>query len=81
MIPGYQNMEDNDTIEKYCYLNIPANCEKYGGLYKWDEMMKYETKIRHFMVCKWKRDRRVQLFSASGRLSIQQCCLRIQGHA
>jgi len=51
MIPGYQNMEDNDTIEKYCYLNIAANCEKYGGLYKWDEMMKYETRAGIQGIC------------------------------
>lgn len=51
MIPGYQNMEDNDTIEKYCYLNITANCEKYGGLYKWDEMMKYETQTGTQGIC------------------------------
>jgi uncharacterized protein (TIGR02145 family) len=43
MIPGYQGMEDNDTIEKYCYGNSPANCDNYGGLYIWDEMMQYNT--------------------------------------
>jgi uncharacterized protein (TIGR02145 family) len=43
MIPGYQDMEDNDTIEKYCYGNNPANCDNYGGLYKWNEMMQYTT--------------------------------------
>ena len=43
MIPGYQDMEDNDTIEKYCYGNNPANCDNYGGLYIWDEMMQYTT--------------------------------------
>jgi len=32
---------DNKTIEKYCYDNNPANCEIYGGLYQWDEAMKY----------------------------------------
>ncbi|MDO9256903.1 MAG: FISUMP domain-containing protein [Bacteroidales bacterium] len=32
---------DNNTIEKYCYDNNPANCEIYGGLYQWDEAMKY----------------------------------------
>ena len=43
MILGYQEMEDNDTIEKYCYGNNPANCDNYGGLYIWDEMMQYTT--------------------------------------
>ncbi len=32
---------DNDTIEKYCYNNDPANCEIYGGLYEWNEAIKY----------------------------------------
>lgn len=36
-------MEDNDTIEKYCYGNNLANCDNYGGLYKWNEMMQYTT--------------------------------------
>ena len=43
MIPGYQGMEDNDTIEKYCYGSNPANCDNYGGLYVWNEMMQYTT--------------------------------------
>ena len=34
---------DNDTIEKYCLLNDPAQCVRYGGLYIWDEMMNYST--------------------------------------
>ena len=33
----------NGTIEKYCYDNNPANCDTYGGLYQWDEMMQYTT--------------------------------------
>ena len=43
MIPGAQDMEDNDTIEKYCYENEPDSCTVYGGLYQWDEMMQYTT--------------------------------------
>jgi uncharacterized protein (TIGR02145 family) len=43
MIPGGQEMTDNDTIEKYCYNNEPDSCTKYGGLYQWDEMMQYTT--------------------------------------
>ena len=34
---------NNGEIEKYCYDNNPANCEEYGGLYQWDEMMEYST--------------------------------------
>ncbi|MCD4788885.1 MAG: T9SS type A sorting domain-containing protein [Bacteroidales bacterium] len=43
MIPGTQVMEDNGVIEKYCYDNDPANCNTYGGMYRWDEMMQYTT--------------------------------------
>lgn len=32
---------DNDTIEKYCYNNNESYCDKYGGLYQWDELMQY----------------------------------------
>ncbi|HPE33763.1 MAG TPA: FISUMP domain-containing protein [Bacteroidales bacterium] len=34
---------DNDVIEKYCYDNNPSNCDIYGGLYRWNEMMGYKT--------------------------------------
>jgi len=43
MINGSENMTDNGIIEKYCYDNDPANCETYGGLYQWNEMMEYTT--------------------------------------
>ena len=33
---------DNCISEKYCYGNDPANCAGTGGLYHWDEMMKYD---------------------------------------
>ena len=41
MIPGTQNMEENGTIEKYCYDDSVDNCDQYGGLYKWNEIMNY----------------------------------------
>ena len=37
------NQLNNDTIEKYCYDDDSTNCNIYGGIYKWDEMMKYVT--------------------------------------
>ncbi len=43
MIQGYVEMSDNGILEKYCYNNEPDSCTKYGGLYKWDEMMQYTT--------------------------------------
>jgi len=41
MINGFEEMTDNGVIEKYCFDNDPANCEAYGGLYQWNEMMEY----------------------------------------
>jgi uncharacterized protein (TIGR02145 family) len=43
MISGNTNMSNNGVIEKYCYNNETANCEIYGGLYQWSEMMEYTT--------------------------------------
>lgn len=40
-IDGTQDATDNGIIEKYCYNNIESNCEIYGGLYQWNEMMNY----------------------------------------
>jgi len=40
-IDGSQDAEDNGIIEKYCYDDNPDNCETYGGLYRWNEMMDY----------------------------------------
>jgi uncharacterized protein (TIGR02145 family) len=43
MIPGSQVSADNGIIEKYCYNDDAINCNIYGGLYSWDEMMQYYT--------------------------------------
>ncbi len=43
MIDGSLEQTDNSIIEKYCYSNDPVNCDAYGGLYQWDEMMQYTT--------------------------------------
>jgi len=40
-ISGSVEMTDNGRIEKYCYDNNPENCDVYGGLYQWDEIVKY----------------------------------------
>jgi len=42
-IDGYANPANNGTVEKYCYNNTEANCDVYGGLYEWNEMMQYTT--------------------------------------
>lgn len=42
MIPHTEDMQNNNQIEKYCYDNSPANCDTYGALYQWDEIMQYQ---------------------------------------
>ncbi len=32
---------NNGTLEKYCYDNLESNCDVYGGLYQWAEMVQY----------------------------------------
>jgi len=43
MINGSQDQTNNGIIEKYCYDDNASNCDTYGGLYQWDEMMQYTT--------------------------------------
>ena len=33
---------DNCIAEKYCYNGTVSNCSQYGGLYQWDELMKFD---------------------------------------
>jgi len=42
-IDGINDQLDNATLEKYCYDDLETNCDTYGGLYLWDEMMEYTT--------------------------------------
>lgn len=39
MVKGYKNQQDDSKIERYCYDNDTTNCDRYGGLYQWAEMM------------------------------------------
>jgi uncharacterized protein (TIGR02145 family) len=40
-IDGGTPQTNNGGIEKYCYNDLVANCDIYGGLYQWDELMGY----------------------------------------
>jgi len=40
-IESGNNQTDNGIIEKYCYNDLDYNCDVYGGLYQWYEMMQY----------------------------------------
>lgn len=43
LINGTSNQTNNGSIEKYCYNNSESNCDVYGGLYQWNEMMGYTS--------------------------------------
>lgn len=40
---SYNNQTNNLVIEKFCYDHEPSNCNEYGGMYLWDEMMGYTS--------------------------------------
>lgn len=40
-INGSEDMQDNGVLEKYCYNDDDGNCDVYGGLYQWNELMQY----------------------------------------
>jgi uncharacterized protein (TIGR02145 family) len=42
-IVGTSVQANNGIIEKYCSGNPESNCDVYGGLYQWNEMMQYLT--------------------------------------
>jgi uncharacterized protein (TIGR02145 family) len=43
MINNTSSQTDNGIIEKYCYDDSESNCDRYGGLYGWYEMMNFNT--------------------------------------
>lgn len=36
-----EEQTNNGIVEKYCYDNNDANCNTYGGLYQWGEVVQY----------------------------------------
>jgi uncharacterized protein (TIGR02145 family) len=40
-VTGSQEQTNNAVIEKYCYNDLSTNCDVYGGLYQWAEMVQY----------------------------------------
>jgi len=42
-INGDYFQSNNGIIEKYCYDDDESNCSIYGGLYQWNEMMRYDS--------------------------------------
>jgi len=51
MISGSIDQTDNGVIEKYCYNDSISYCDIYGGLYQWDEIMKYTTGLGAQGIC------------------------------
>ena len=43
LVAGTLSQINNGIIEKYCYADNELNCNIYGGLYQWDELMQYVT--------------------------------------
>ncbi|MCC6599249.1 MAG: fibrobacter succinogenes major paralogous domain-containing protein [Crocinitomicaceae bacterium] len=37
------NSSNDGTIEKYCYDGLSSNCNTWGALYQWNELMNYST--------------------------------------
>ncbi|MDP1623709.1 MAG: FISUMP domain-containing protein [Bacteroidales bacterium] len=50
-IKGTQEQADNGIIEKYCYDDLDENCDVYGGIYQWNEVMQYKTSPKEQGVC------------------------------
>ena len=51
LINGKRDQKDNYIIEKYCYKDSEKNCDIYGGLYQWDEMMGYNDRQQSQGIC------------------------------
>jgi len=42
-IPDAQAQTDNCVAEKHCFSGDDPGCSNYGGLYQWDEVMRFES--------------------------------------
>ncbi|MCF8308920.1 MAG: hypothetical protein K9I68_07930 [Bacteroidales bacterium] len=51
LLEPQENPSDNNTTEKYCYNTNENNCEEYGGLYQWDELMGYSDNEEITGIC------------------------------
>jgi uncharacterized protein (TIGR02145 family) len=51
MIPGTTNQSNNSITEKHCYGDLPSNCNTYGGLYQWNELMQYSGQLGAQGIC------------------------------
>ncbi|MCX6246812.1 MAG: hypothetical protein NTW10_03670, partial [Bacteroidetes bacterium] len=50
-IPSTSMQRDNCVVEKYCFTDNGANCTSMGGLYQWDELMRFENSAAVQGIC------------------------------
>jgi uncharacterized protein (TIGR02145 family) len=50
-IRGSIGQTNNGIPEKYCYDNLEENCNIYGGLYQWNEVMQYASSQKGQGIC------------------------------
>jgi uncharacterized protein (TIGR02145 family) len=43
--------QDPSQLQKWCYGDVSGNCDLYGGLYQWDEVMQGSTQIGIQGIC------------------------------
>ena len=53
MVLGENDQNDDTKIERYCYNNDTTNCDKYGGLYQWAEMMQLPSRCNTESCSDW----------------------------
>lgn len=44
MVPGADDQNNDNEIERYCYKNDTTKCDEFGGLYQWAEMMQLPSR-------------------------------------
>jgi uncharacterized protein (TIGR02145 family) len=49
--PVTVSQTDNCMDEKYCLYDSETNCNQYGGLYQWDELMRHDPALEGQGLC------------------------------
>lgn len=52
-INGSQDQTNNGIVEKHCYNDEEVNCDFYGALYQWDEMLQFSTNVKGICPSGW----------------------------
>lgn len=51
MVAGSTGQSNNSVHEKFCYGDLSTNCDEFGGLFQWNEIMEYTTIVGTQGVC------------------------------